>query len=145
MKDVYVQEWESGPSYPRLDHFCVTIIFTPRACAGVKWLVVSSLLSWTQKSLNLEMYAPERVVSTTNMSKNRLQYAQNRMTWPASYKSCILVGHRSHAHSLCLLCIMHVFLLMHTTGLVRVGKGRQHHMSKLHDNADARRARGMCS
>ena len=34
------------------------------------------------KSLNLDMYAPERVVSTTNMSnlaKNRLQYAQNRV------------------------------------------------------------------
>ena len=26
------------------------------------------------------------------------------------------------------------------TGLVRVGKGRPQHMSKLHDNADARRA-----
>ena len=37
------------------------------------------------------------------------------------------------------------FLLMRTTGLVRVGRGRQQHMSKLHDNADARRARGMCS
>ena len=38
------------------------------------------------KSLNLEMYAPERVVSTTNMSnvaKNRLQYAQNRVARPA--------------------------------------------------------------
>ena len=90
------------------------------------------------KSLNLEMYVPERVVSTTNMSnlaKNRLQYAQNRVAWPASYKSCILVGHCSHADYAC--------LLMHTTGLVRVGKGRQ--QQKLHDNVDARRARGMCS
>ena len=36
----------------------------------------------------------------------------------------------------------HVYLLKRT-GLVRVGKGRQQHMSKLHDNVDARRARGM--
>ena len=32
-----------------------------------------------------------------------------------------------------------------SSGLVRVGKGRRQHLSKLHDNADARRARGMCS
>ena len=38
---------------------------------------------------------------------------------------------------------MHEFLLMHT-GLVPVGKGHPQHMSKLHDNADARRARGAC-
>ena len=34
---------------------------------------------------------------------------------------------------------MYVFLLMRT-GLVHVGIGRRQHMSKLHDNADARRA-----
>ena len=41
---------------------------------------------------------------------------------------------------------MHKFLLMRT-GLVRVGKGRPQHMSKLHDNADARwqGARGVCA
>ena len=60
-----------------------------------------------------------------------------------SHKSCILVGYRSHAHWLSPLCMY--FLLMRTTGLVRVGRGRQQHMSKLHDNADARRTRGMCS
>ena len=39
------------------------------------------------------------------------------------HKSCILAGHRSP------LCIMHnIGLLMRMTGLVRVGKGRQHHM-----------------
>ena len=37
---------------------------------------------------------------------------------------------------------MHDFLLMRT-GLVSVGKGRPQHMSKLHYNADAWRARGI--
>ena len=32
------------------------------------------------------------------------------------------------------------FLLMRTTGLVREGKGRRQHMSKLHDNVHAKRA-----
>ena len=65
------------------------IIITPHACAGVKWSVVSSLSllsSWTQKSPNLEMYAPERVVSTTNMlnlARNWLQYVQNQVARPA--------------------------------------------------------------
>ena len=54
------------------------------------------------------------------------------------------VGYRSHAHRPCPLCIMHVLLLMRT-GLVRVGKGHRQHMSKLHDNADARCTRDMYS
>ena len=41
------------------------------------------------------------------------------------------------------------FLLMCTTGLVCVGKGRQHHMSKLYDTADVictvQGARGVCA
>ena len=56
----------------------------------------------------------------------------------------ISVGYCSHTHRPCPLCIMHEFLLMRT-GLIRVGKGRPQHISKLQDNADARRVRGMCS
>ena len=56
------------------------------------------------------------------------------------------VGHRSHTHRLCPLWhnIMHVyFVLMHTTGLVCVGKGSlEYKFSELHN---ARRTRDVCS
>ena len=39
------------------------------------------------------------------------------------------------------MCLVLIF----TTGFVRVGKGRQQHVSKLFNDADARYAQGMCS
>ena len=65
----------------------VTMYCYPVRMRRGKVSVVSSLsLSWTQKLPNLEMYAPERVVSTMNMSnlaRNWLQYVQIRVAWPA--------------------------------------------------------------
>ena len=102
----------------------------------------------TKKSPNLGIYAPERVVSTTNMSnlaKNWLQYAQNRVVRSARvtnrvFQLAIVATPIDCAHH----SIRIYFPLMHTTGLVRVGKGRQQHMSKLtlHDNAYARARAG---
>jgi hypothetical protein len=59
-------------------------IIIPRArmrSKGVKQLVCPPVCLWTQKSPYLEIYAPERLVITTNQSnlaKNWLQYVSNR-------------------------------------------------------------------
>ena len=82
------------------------------------------MLSWTQKSPNLAVQAPERVVSSTNMSnlaKNWLQFAQNRVARPTSVTNSalqlvIVAMPIDCAHyTLCMY-----LLLMRTTALVHV-------------------------
>ena len=64
-------------------------IITPHACTRGKAIgfVCLSSSSSPQKSLDLEIQASERLVSTTNLSKsakNWLQYPLNRLIWPTS-------------------------------------------------------------
>ena len=88
------------------------------------------------KSLDLDIQAPDRFVAKYNKSvevgKNWLQKQVARPT-NVTKLQCILVGNCSHAHQPCPLCICICFLLMHMTGLVRVGKGVVD--SKLQDTA----------
>jgi hypothetical protein len=70
--------------------FPSTIIVTPHACAKDK--AIGSVcpfvcLSVSTKSPNLDIYASERLVSTTNSSKSLkkpLHYASNRLVRPTS-------------------------------------------------------------
>ena len=75
----------------------------------------------------------ERLVSTMNMSdlaKNWLQYAQNRVAWPTQVSQIVhfIVGHCSHAHRECPLCIMHCPFCSCTRLHGRVGKDCRHHI-----------------
>ena len=76
----------------------------------------------------------------SNVAKNQLHYAQNRVAQPISITNGVLqlaIVAQSFDCAHCALCTQTLcFLLMYTTGLVRVDK---QHTSKLHDNADARR------
>ena len=136
-------------------HYRIIYVYLPRAhVLGVKQLVVSlsQLLSSSSTKITRSWDLGTSVTRKHNKSvqgDKKLASGCLELSGTAYklYKQCISVGYRSHTNRPCPLCIMHVFLLMRTcTGLVRVGKGCQQHMSKLHDiNADARCARGMCS
>ena len=96
--------------------------------------------------MQVEGGAAKQQIARGNLSANgktlSLPLLKGEHDW-VLYFSANLVGHCSHARRPCpLRCMYRYFLLMRTTGLLRAGKGRRQHMSKLHD---AGRARGMRS
>ena len=80
---------------------------------------------------NQVIWAPERVVSTTNVEFSwKTGFSMLRIKWHGLQASQIYIfaGHHSHAmpidcaHNALGMC----FLLIHMNGLLRVGKGRYH-------------------
>ena len=125
-------------------HMCSNQLCRHCCCRGQK-----------NRHANLEIQAPERVKSTVslimnplNLMKNWLQYIhlESSDTAYKCHKQCIFVGHHSHTHRLCSLC-MHYYAFCscahdwpHMYVQVKVVKSII--MSKLQQMQDAW---GMCS
>ena len=126
----------------------VSEFFTPHTCAGVKWLVYLSvcLSSPRNHQISTSRHLSNSKAQWICRSSRRIGSRMLRIKWHGLQASQI-VCYRSHTHRLCPLCIRHVISAHEHDwlGVVHVGNGCWQHMSKLHDNAVARRAQGMCS
>ena len=69
--------------------------------AHIRQSILLLSLSWAQKFPNLKIYAPDQVLSTTNLSNlAKIGISALRIEWHdlQASKMCNFVGHRNHTH-----------------------------------------------